>query len=115
MNLSACPPSLAPSFLGVEGPAEDRDLILKDQESFWITVNGVSVYVLPTPDGVEVQLYPPGQADRMEPIDACRASLGDFACECGTKAGFSTPCGTQCRECYEKHRRHCKICDKERL
>ena len=61
-----------PSFLATEGNPEDRDLVLLDQESFWITVNGVSVYVQPTPSGVRVDLFPLGKADE-EPVDSCEA------------------------------------------
>ena len=54
---------LSPGFLRLEGDASERDLVLLDNESFWITVNGCNVYIRPTPDGVAVELSPLGQAD----------------------------------------------------
>jgi hypothetical protein len=63
-----------PTFLHVEGEPENRDLVLQDQESFWITVNGVSVYVQPTERGVRVDLFPLGGSTEA-PIDSCEAEV----------------------------------------
>jgi hypothetical protein len=52
-------PMVPEGVLILDNENEDTDYILKaGARSVWITVGDISVYVLKTPDGVEVAMYP---------------------------------------------------------
>lgn len=52
-------PKVPEGVLILDNENEETDYILKDgADSFWVTVGDISVYVLRTPDGVEVAMYP---------------------------------------------------------
>ena len=72
----AVPAPSLPTFLHSQGSPENRDLVLKDQESFWITVNGVSVWIRPLGNGVRVELYKLGHASEAK-LDACHARIDE--------------------------------------
>jgi hypothetical protein len=66
--------SRPPGFLRIDGDADNRDLVLMDNKSFWVTAGGISIYIQPNRDGkgVKVDLFAPGKACE-EPIDWCEA------------------------------------------
>lgn len=53
------PPQTPEGVLVLDNDNEESDYILKEEaSSAWITVGDISVYILKTPDGVEVAMYP---------------------------------------------------------
>ena len=59
---------------------EENDYTLKeDRGGVWITVNNISIWILPGPNGVTVSLYPSQKEADYPELAQARASFNDAA------------------------------------
>lgn len=61
------PPPLRPGFLTLNTHGE-RDVTLTDDKPFWLTVNGMSIYVRPIEEGVHVEVHEQGYESEGAPF-----------------------------------------------